>query len=435
MNENLSTAGKAAAHAATAPDKGFTAGTHRTIAPAKTVAKLRPHLRAMGITRVADVTGLDRVGIPVVMVVRPNSRSVAVSQGKGLTRDAAKASGMMEAIETWHAERIARPLLLGAYEELAGSHPLVDVAALPAIEDSLFAPDLPLLWIEGRELGSGAPCWLPYEMVHANYTVPRPTGHGCFPASTNGLASGNTLAEAVCHAICEVIERDSTSVWHNLPAARRRQTAIDLATIDDPACLQVIELFARAGLTLSVWDTTTDVDVPSYFCLVTEDGGTASHTGGHMGAGAGCHPDPGIALLRALTEAAQTRTTYIAGSRDDLRPDEYAPEGIAEKYRFARRVRASGTPSRDFRATTGWRVGSFNEDLRRLLARLAAAGCERVVAVDLSREELAGLVAVARVVIPGLEAPHDDDGYLPGPRARGARQGGWQGGWQGDPDT
>lgn len=396
--------------------KRFTDGTHRIISPAETVARLQPRLREMGITRVADVTGLDRIGIPVVMVCRPNSRSVAVSQGKGLTLAAAKASGMMEAIETWHAERIARPLLLGAYDELARSHPLIDVATLPAIEDSAYAPDLPLLWIEGRDLASGTPRWLPYEMVHSNYTVPRPTGHGCFPASTNGLASGNTLAEAVCHAICEVVERDASSVWHRLPGARRQATAIDLDTVDDAACRHALELFDRAGVAASVWDTTTDVGVPCFFCLVTED--DAAH--GHMGAGAGCHPARGIALLRALTEAAQTRTTYIAGSRDDLRPEEYRPEGIAEKHRFAHRIRAVDSPSRDFRAVSGWEADSFHEDLRRLLARLAAVGCETVVAVDLSREEFADTVAVARVVIPGLEAPHDDEGYLPGPRARRA---------------
>ncbi len=52
--------------------------------------------------------------------------------------------------------------------------------------------------------------WLPYELVHANYTLPLPTGSGCFPASTNGLASGNHMLEAICHGLAEVIERDST---------------------------------------------------------------------------------------------------------------------------------------------------------------------------------------------------------------------------------
>jgi len=79
--------------------KAFRRGTHRAVAPAETVARVRPFLAAMGITRVANVTGLDHVGIPVVMVCRPNSWSLAVSQGEGLDLAAAEASGLMEAIE------------------------------------------------------------------------------------------------------------------------------------------------------------------------------------------------------------------------------------------------------------------------------------------------------------------------------------------------
>jgi len=196
--------------------KAFRNGTHRTVSPADTLARVRPLMGTMGITRVANVTGLDRIGIPVVMVCRPNSRSVAVSQGKGLDLDAAKASGLMESVETWHAERITLRLKLGSFSDLRSTHRLVDVGALPLVDGSRYRADLPMLWIESRDLCTNEPTWLPYELVHSNYTLPFPPGHGCFPASTNGLASGNHLLEAACHAICEVIERDSTSIWHQL---------------------------------------------------------------------------------------------------------------------------------------------------------------------------------------------------------------------------
>ncbi len=61
--------------------KGFRDGTHRVVPPGDTVARVRRFLPVMGITRVANVTGLDTVGIPVVMVCRPNSRSISVSHG------------------------------------------------------------------------------------------------------------------------------------------------------------------------------------------------------------------------------------------------------------------------------------------------------------------------------------------------------------------
>src|SRR5438876_10443588 len=111
--------------------KGFRGGTDRTVSPGETVERIRPFMPAMGITRIANVTGLDCIGIPVVMVCRPNSRSIAVSQGKGTTLIAAKASGVMESIEGYHAEHITLPLKLASYEELRYTHALVEVNALP----------------------------------------------------------------------------------------------------------------------------------------------------------------------------------------------------------------------------------------------------------------------------------------------------------------
>src|SRR5262249_7786038 len=135
--------------------KRFRSGTHRMMAPEETIDRLRPLLPVMGITRVANVTGLDSIGIPVVMVCRPTARSLAVSQGKGLDLAAAKASGLMESVESYHAERITLPLRLASLNELRYSHPLVDVAALPQLSVSGFHEDLKLLWIEGHDLLSG----------------------------------------------------------------------------------------------------------------------------------------------------------------------------------------------------------------------------------------------------------------------------------------
>src|SRR5215470_14520466 len=86
--------------------KTFRRGTHRAEAPESTLARVRPHMAAMGITRLGNITGLDRIGIPVAVAVRPNSRSVSVSQGKGLELPQAYASALMEACEGFHAEEI-----------------------------------------------------------------------------------------------------------------------------------------------------------------------------------------------------------------------------------------------------------------------------------------------------------------------------------------
>jgi len=391
--------------------KSFFAGTHRTVTPAQTLERLMPLLNDFGITRIANVTGLDRIGIPVVMVVRPNSRSVAVSQGKGLDIASAKASGLMEAIETWHAERLMLPLKLASYNEISVDHAVVRVDRLPPLEDSLFDRDHPLLWIEGKNLFDQQPLWLPYEMVHANYNIPRPTGHGCFPASTNGLASGNHFLEAACHAVCEVIERDASTLWHYLDPHERWATRVDTNTIDDPYCNELLRILQNANLEPVIWNITTDIGVAAFYCLLLDENAEE----GHMGAGAGCHPAREIALSRAVTEAVQTRTTYIAGSRDDLTPAEFSEAGRAEKYHYAARVMEGGEGFGNFQEIISEQSPTLEDDIDFLLARLQAVGVDQVAVVDMTNASYD--IPVVRVVIPGLEAPHDDDGFMPGPRA------------------
>src|SRR5690242_848779 len=89
--------------------KAVLVGTHRVSSPEETLARVSPMLPHIGITRVAEVTWLDRIGIPVFQAIRPNSRNISVSQGKGVTRALAKVSGIMEAVELWHAENPPLP--------------------------------------------------------------------------------------------------------------------------------------------------------------------------------------------------------------------------------------------------------------------------------------------------------------------------------------
>ena len=97
--------------------KGYTSGTHRTVTPAETLARLKPLLPRMGITRLANVTGLDTIGIPVVMSVRPNSRSRSVSQGKGLDLDAASHQSRHSQTGVWPARQVRRLVPVAAVPE------------------------------------------------------------------------------------------------------------------------------------------------------------------------------------------------------------------------------------------------------------------------------------------------------------------------------
>lgn len=405
----------------TAPDatKRYFHGTHRTCAPDETLARLRPLLPAMGITRIANVTGLDRTGIPVVMVSRPNARSVTVSQGKGLTLAAAKVSGVMEALEVWHAEHIVKPVKLASLDEMRAEHRVADVTGLPRSRDSRFTAALPMLWIEGDDLLGSGRVWVPFELVSANYTLPFPPGSGCFQANTNGLASGNHWLEAASHGLCEVVERDARTLWKHRSPGAQAAMAVDPDSIDDAACGGMITQYRSADLEVRIWDTTTDVGIASFVCLlVGQDGDDADPE-----FGSGCHPARHIALLRALTEAGQARNTYIAGARDDYFPHLYSRAARARRQALCRRLLASSKPQRAYADTPGFESPSIDGDLRWILARLRAAGIDQVVAVDLTREAVG--VPVVRVIVPGLEgAMNEEDGdYAPGPRARRCLQG------------
>src|ERR1700726_788758 len=280
-------------------------GTHRSQSLNATLNRALRLAPVMGITRIANVTGLDVVGIPVVMVCRPNSRSVAVSQGKGFDLASARASGLMEATELYHAETTTLALRLASYEELRFKHKVVEIEDLPRGVGSHFHRDLRILWCEGRDLLNGENVLVPYEMVHTNYTLPLPDGHGCFTAGSNGLASGNNLVEAISQGICEVIERDAAALWKVRKKKKIDKERLDLTTLGDSICRQTVAKLERAGLSVAVWDITTDIEIATFACLIVpRDDSSVWHCA--VSAGYGCHPAREIALLRALTEAAQT---------------------------------------------------------------------------------------------------------------------------------
>jgi YcaO-like protein with predicted kinase domain len=392
--------------------------SHRPQDARETIARVKPHWARMGITRVANVTGLDRIGIPVVMVCRPNARSLAVSQGKGIDIEAATVSGLMESVELYHAEHIERPLKLGSMAELSHSHRFAEIGRLPRVAGGRFTEDLVTLWIEGRDLISGESRWLPFESVRANFTVPAPPGSGCFDCSSNGLASGGSYDDAIHHGICEIIERDATALWNRMPSADRRNTGVDLGSAPDGPCREVLEKLERADFEAAAWETTSDIGVPAFFCLIAD----RRDQDGHHGIGAAAHPVPEIALLKALVEAAQVRTTYVSGARDDLQREEYSQRHRENRRRRAERLLSDHSSARQIFSAGARATAGTASNLAWLAERLRAAGVSEVVTVDLGKQDIG--IPVVRVVIPGLEGPDDHDGYVPGERARRVRKGG-----------
>ena len=392
--------------------KAFRRGTHRIIGPSETLSRYRPFASQMGITRLGNITGLDRIGIPVVVAVRPNSRSVSVSQGKGLDLAQAMTSALMEAVEGFHAEEVEGSRL-ATYRQFASSSVVVDPVTL-CTTDRPFDVHAEISWLEGFDLLRGELCWVPTEIVHTDYTRPL---DGYFPAGSNGLASGNHLVEAISSAICELVERDAVASWNASSIRARARRALDTESVDDPDCRALLHKYDKAGTDVRLWNVTTDIGIAAFICDI-RDLSTVEPGRLHHFHGAGCHPDRAIALIRALTEAAQARLTYIAGIRDDLLPSEYEERPAADIVDALLDALRQETEPVSFLEVPTLAADDLGQDLRWELDRLLSAGISRVIAVDLTRADFA--IPVVRMVIPGLEGDIRHPHYVPGPRARRA---------------
>jgi len=366
----------------------------------------------MGITRLGNITGLDHIGIPVVAAIRPNSRSVSVSQGKGLDLPQAMASALMEAVEGFHAEEVGEGRR-AAYRELACDEGVVDPLTL-CTTGRRFDLDRSITWLEGFDLLRQEPCLLPAEIVHTDYTQPF---DGYFLAGSNGLASGNHLVEAISSAVCELIERDSVALWSASGIRTRARRALDIASVDDPDCRALLAKYDNAGIDARIWNVTTDIGIAAFLCDI-RDPSPGELRRLRRFHGAGCHPDRTVALARALCEAAQTRLTYIAGIRDDLLPVEYEEPANADIVDALLNALRQESEPHLFREVPSFSGDDLGRDLRWELEHLRSAGITRVIAVDLTRAEFG--IPVVRVVIPGLEGDIRHPHYVPGPRARQA---------------
>jgi YcaO-like protein with predicted kinase domain len=394
--------------------KAYCSGAHRRCSPLETLARLAPFLSSMGITRIANITGLDNIGIPVVMVCRPNSRALSVSQGKGLDLHEAKVSGLMEAAELFHAENIHRPLKFETYARLRRQVRVAEPDFLPGTSDKRFHPNLRVFWIEGHDLLNGTSIWVPNELVHADFRLPRPQGAGRFLQTSIGLAAGNEILEAVIHGICEVIESDSCSLWDLLRPEQREKTKIRLETVNDPACRKVLKMFKEAEVAVAAWNVTSDLGIPtvlSHIIPESDDTFRRLFTAG----GSGCHPSRDIALLRALLEAAQSRLTVISGARDDLTRSDYVRHRRQRMLNSSRSRILKAKYGIDFQEVPTFGGGTSKDVLDWLLQRLQRAGIQQVIAVDLTKSQFG--IPVVRIVIPYLEGVNTSSKYAPGPRA------------------
>ena len=246
-----------------------------------------------------------------------------------------------------------------------------------------------------------------------------------FPYShTNGLASGNVMEEAICHALCEVIERDAVSIAdlcassipysilekiiNSLKNADMIYIAINSNAedkfVDDSSIFPDVDIseiarefkpikflvrqFADAGISLLIKDITQkDIGIPTFVASSIE---WITSDYGYFAKGYGTHLDARIALIRAITELSQTRAANIQGARDDFKKIQYKEndEIYKRKWQFMpaspHSIDRNNKKTIMFSEIKTYVKDDILDDIKFILNRLKKAGLKRVIIVDLT---------------------------------------------------
>lgn len=355
----------------------------RAVDAAALLSRLGPALDWAGVTRIGEVTHLDRIGLPVFQAVRPMSRSLAVHQGKGRCEADARISAAMEAIEGACAESVQADGPLCRFDDLAEDARLPRFLDYGEVRPSQSGwADAPIRWHAAERFPEGGRVFVPFDTVSVDFTF---EGDSPFARSSLGLGAGASLEDAIVAALLERIERDAQAYWLKSGMSGQARARVDAQTIEAPWFRALAEHLAGLGIAVAVYVVEGAGRLPVVMCRLDDPGYAPSFLG------AACRADPDDALFRAFAEAAQSRLTIISGARDDIAPEEPTVAGH----------RALGAPTG---ASTDWRrvrdAWSERPSLDTLCARLARDGVRDMARCNLSPP--CGDVHVVRLWMPGM---------------------------------
>ncbi|MDP9210866.1 MAG: YcaO-like family protein [Thermoproteota archaeon] len=393
-----------------------------------------PICKKIGVTRISDITYMDKLYIPNYSVFLPGTQdSIWVYSGKGPTKKQAKASGLMETIERYCSlsSNYSKNYTSGSYAELSGIHRKVihPDEVLEPVNSNYDTISSIVDYVSGYDLQNNHDVLIPAQLAFSKYSAKGSSDYPFIYSHTNGLASGNTLEEAICHALYEVIERDAVSIADlcssSIPFTELKKNNELIIPedefVDDANLFQEVDIsqeiyeyeplkmlvkkFNDAELHLLIKDITQkDIGVPTFVASCVE---SISSDYGYYAKGYGTHLDTRIALIRAITELSQTRAGNIQGARDDLRKIQYRENDQIHKRKWEfMRSMSSGPQNKDikqilFSEIETHVIKDILDEIKYILSSLKKAGLKRAIVVDLTDPDLG--IPVVRAIVPGLE--------------------------------
>nr|WP_246764514.1 YcaO-like family protein [Rhizobium leguminosarum] len=353
---------------------------------------LLPLCRRARITRVADLTGLDRIGFPVVQAIRPAALSEVTSLGRGTSMASAAIGAIMESFERLYAEAIpASRVFLSTAERLEVGAGSFDDFCLADSRTNWREREID--WIMGVDMATGATAPIPFELVHTIYTDPPPRHDGVFLRTTAGLACHRSDFGALRHGLLECIERDAIARAFKIHGFmdRMRLPLSELGT----AVQDVLSHVAKLGISAAFWYALSPTRIPVVWCQTIEAGKgepvLALPTEGYC-AGLDLHK----AAFGALLEALAARAGAISGARDDQTRKHYARPSSAMLADARDLILGECAPSIDFVGVLPAVAG-----LADLLERIISAGLGPVLAVPVASENNPHIHCV-RTILAGM---------------------------------
>ena len=355
------------------------------------IGRARSAAGRCGVTRLADITWLDSIGIPVFQAIRPWSRGLSVHQGKGETPLAASLGALMEAVESHLAETFAGLIVRCSFSDLPPAERAPTVGDFASDRATPPPDDEPLDWTKALTVADGEPFWLPFDVVSLDFSR---DGDLRLDRSSNGLACRFEAREASLIGLLEVIERDAVADFRASTPWRRATRRIDPSSCGSAWLDALQRRLDGAGIVMRLYDAPSVVALPTIVCELSEAAARGLPRG--LVLGFACHLDPDTALRRAVLEAVQSRLTAIAAVRDDILPEDYTDSGGSAGLALPLPPSLAKLDWQDLKASWENQAASV-EDVAMLLRK---AGYGTVAILDLAPGDPD--VTAVKAFVPGL---------------------------------
>lgn len=300
----------------------------------------------------------------------------------------------MEALERYSGELRDDVLARRMVDDMLSSDNAIDPRSLILPQRTMVhIMSQPVAWVKGQDMIENEEVWVPASAAFHPYSSPKDLA--LFRTNTNGLASGNTMEEAVVHGLCELIERDAWSICES----KHRVIGDILPPTEIRLIQQMLDKFSSNGIEVRLKDLTSDVGLPT-FAATADD--VRLQDPALLCLGMGTHLSPKITVIRALTEVAQSRLTQIHGAREDtVRGKASRQMGYERIKRMNQMWFADSKKGKELAEYQSFDTADLYDDLQIIISCLQKRGFKRVIAVDLTRKELD--IPVVKMIVPGME--------------------------------